>query len=333
MSVMCYGAASILEVPNVSSLRKEEFINALSEFKQTRDAMLHADREDFRHHLIQFVAQLDHNPLCIQALAGSATIDPEAWMKAQTEDTGDWGIQALNLPTDPDERLAIFSSLTRSFAKEERTNFSIHDFGSAFRKYGHDESRGMAQSLILRPFCSELTARLRERMEMANPDIRELAGVPLDRIPSDNDLGVFLSHKSRNKDVVRQYHRVLQAMGYRPWLDEDAMTAGDVLHRELAGGMENSCAAVFFVTKDFSDERWLRREIDLAVTRQVERGSKFQIITLVFDGAEVPKPLQQYLFQHVADHLDGLREIIRALPIELGPARWRERVVSERRKS
>jgi hypothetical protein len=74
--------------------------------------------------------------------------------------------------------------------------------------------------------------------------------------------------------------------------------------------MDTSCAAIFFVTSEFKDERWIGKEVDLAVTREVENRSKFRIITLVFDGAEVPRPLQQYAYANVSNDLEGLCEIV-----------------------
>jgi uncharacterized protein YqjF (DUF2071 family) len=108
------------------------------------------------------------------------------------------------------------------------------------------------------------------------------------------------------------------------------VTAGDILHRALAVGMATSCAAVFFVTEEFKDERWIGREVDLAIHRQVEKSGKFQIITLAFGAAEVPEALQTFVYARVDNDADGLRSIFRALPIELGPPRWRQRAVADR---
>jgi hypothetical protein len=91
---------------------------------------------------------------------------------------------------------------------------------------------------------------------------------------------IFLSHKTANKDVVRDYKLTLELLGLKPWLDEDDMTAGAEVHREIQKGMKGSCAAVFFITPDFKDERHLRNEINYAITEKTERGDAFSIITL-----------------------------------------------------
>lgn len=309
---------------------KKEVLDALSDFKSARDAMLHSDDDDFEHHLGLFVRQLDSNPLCKKVIASIPAFDVDDWWNAQIPDDGR-RMERFNVPESKDAQLAVFVDFARSFTSGDPKKLSAEGFGYTFGQHKYSEALAFTRSLVLRPLAEELTRRVRDTAVMMNPDVRELAGVPLVRIPSDDELGIFLSHKWVNKDLVRRYYRALVELGFRPWLDEEDVAAGDVLHRALSEGMETSCAAVFFVTSDFKDERWLGREVDLAVNRKVERAEKFQVITLVFDGAEVPKPLQTFVYASVSHDLDGLRELIRALPIELGPARWKERAVSGRR--
>ncbi len=311
---------------------RKDVLDSLSAFKSARDAMLHADQDDFRHHLQRFARELEVNPLSKQIIEALPKFDASGWWSSHfpNEGRGPHRLDALNLPDSKDAQLAIFVEFVRSFVSANRKDLSVEGFGQAFGKHKLAEAWAIACSLILRPLAEEFNLRLRDAALMANPDVRELAGVPLNRIPSENELGIFLSHKSVNKELVRRYHRVLSTLGYQPWLDEEDINAGDILHRALVDGMDTSCAAVFFITSEFKDEKWIGKEVDLAVQRKVERDTKFQIITLVFDNANVPRPLQTYAYAHVQNDLDGLREIVRALPIELGPPRWRERVLSAR---
>ena len=86
---------------------------------------------------------------------------------------------------------------------------------------------------------------------------------------------------------------------------------------------------MFFITENFKDEKYLAAEVDYAIQQKREKGSKFAIITLRFEGsAGVPDLLTPYVYTDVSNDLDAFRELIRALPIELGPVRWRESVVS-----
>lgn len=138
---------------------------------------------------------------------------------------------------------------------------------------------------------------------------------------------IFLSHKGADKVLVRQYKDTLELLGFSPWLDEDAMPAGTELERGLMKGFNESCAAVFFVTPNYVDAGYLATEINYAILEKRAKADRFAIVTLVSPGAdgkfgEVPPLLRQYVYKTPASQLDGLNEIIRALPIALGQPAW-----------
>lgn len=139
---------------------------------------------------------------------------------------------------------------------------------------------------------------------------------------------IFLSHKSTNKPMVRRFYKALKELGFEPWLDEEEGRAGDNIHRLLLQGMKSSCAAVFFITPEFSDEKYLKREIELALTENTERGERFRIVTLRMadeSGKQgvVPDILRNYIFTERHDELEALVDILRALPVRVGPIEWR----------
>lgn len=138
---------------------------------------------------------------------------------------------------------------------------------------------------------------------------------------------IFLSHKSINKDRVREFKKILELLGFQPWLDEDAMLAGMNLERALQKGMEDSCAAIFFITPDYKDEKYLASEIDYAIARK-RKEEQFSIITLVCssDNGEkgiVPNMLQPYVWEEPVNDLMALNEMLKALPIEVGEVRFK----------
>lgn len=302
-----------------------ETVKHLAAFKQTRDAAVHADTGDLEHHLGEFVREVARNPLCQRVLAALPQYDAEAWWRDQT--SGPNARRAtLVFPEDPDEKLVVLWDLVSSMGSGSSKTIDARSFGYQFRARDAKDATAKAISLVIRPFAAEMSDRLREQATLASPHLRELAGVPLAAIPGENELRIFLSHRTSDKELVRPYDALLRELGYQPWLDEHDMPAGTTLHRAIADGMDNACAVVFFVTKNFEDERWLAREVDHAVHRKVERGEKFSIVTLVFGGAEVPRALHDYVWINVTSDIDAARQIIRALPIELGAARWRSRI-------
>jgi hypothetical protein len=149
---------------------------------------------------------------------------------------------------------------------------------------------------------------------IVTPDVIE------DQMPTK----VFLSHKGLDKPMVRRYKDALESIGVVAWLDEDAMTAGVPLERGLSDGFEESCAAVFFITKSFRDEGFIATEIEYARREKRKKGKRFSIITLLLEkGAQVPPLLSPYVWKSPATELAGFTEIMRALPIKLGSPIWK----------
>ncbi|OJW17290.1 toll/interleukin-1 receptor domain-containing protein [Mucilaginibacter sp. 44-25] len=132
---------------------------------------------------------------------------------------------------------------------------------------------------------------------------------------------IFLSHKSADKPLVRSYRDVLKTLGFEPWMDEDDMKAGDKLHRSIAQGFKDSCAAIFFITGNYIDEKYLATEVDYAMTEHYAKGDRFKIIVLIIaepgENTKVPELLQQFVYKQPKTQFDGLTEIIRALPIKI----------------
>jgi hypothetical protein len=139
---------------------------------------------------------------------------------------------------------------------------------------------------------------------------------------------VFLSHKSKDKHLVRDFKATLQALGLEPWLDEEAMAAGANLERSLLQGFKDSCAVVFFITPNYVDDGFLATEIDYAIKEKRAKGDKFAIIILDFPDAkgksgDVPELLKQYVWKKPQSHLEALRELLKALPLGLGTPDWK----------
>jgi hypothetical protein len=131
-----------------------------------------------------------------------------------------------------------------------------------------------------------------------------------------------------NKPEVREYSSSLEALGFRPWLDEDAMTAGTPLERGLRQGFKDSCAVIFFITPSFQDENYLATEIDYAVEEKRAKGDRFAIITLLLRDEEgrvgqVPELLKRFVWKEPKSQLEALREVLKALPVKAGPVQWK----------
>lgn len=142
---------------------------------------------------------------------------------------------------------------------------------------------------------------------------------------------VFLSHKGVDKNFVIEFKETLKLLGYEPWIDEDAMPAGTPLVRGLLQGMQDSCGVVFFITPSFQDEGFLETEVNYAIQEKHKKKDKFAIIALQFvddngNVGDIPQLLETYVWKKPKTPLHALREIVRALPVQVGAVDWREEI-------
>jgi hypothetical protein len=305
-----------------SKLTKDQLTNYLRLFKNRRDDLLHEDVSAFDHHLERFIEFCRTNPLVRQVLAPiESRVDVQLeswWTEALKRDA------KLRFPNDPDDELMLRYRIIESLSDDPRRLFR---FGIARGQHKSDDQVGLFRSLIVRPFADELSHRLGEAADLATPEARAVQAVPLSRIPSPKEVKIFLSHRSVDKPLVYRYYAALKAIGFDPWLDEPNMPAGSNLEREVLRGFEESCAAVFFITENFRDEKYLAAEVDYAVMQKRKKDKKFAIITLRYaDAAPVPGLLTPFIYKDVENDLQGFNELIRALPIELGPIRWKAEI-------
>jgi len=312
-------------------LAKDQITTSIRQFVVRRDAMLHEDEAVFEHHLERFVEFCQTDPLAqsvLQPLRETTEVDVDSWWDEVTSDKNRGIVPKLPFPSDPDEELLLrFEILVAAVAGQPDRIFQL---GFAFGKHKRAEQIELFRTLIARPFADEMTHRLGDAANLASPEERALQAVPLNRIPREDEVRIFLSHKSVDKPLVYRYYNALKALSFAPWLDEPEMPAGTNLERGLFKGFEESCAAVFFITENFKDEKYLATEVDYAVIQRRKKGDKFAIITLRYsDAAPVPGLLTPYIYKTVSNDLEGFHELLRALPIELGPVRWKAEVVEE----
>jgi len=302
---------------------KEAVEDSLRTFKSRRDNLLHEDVETFDHHFERFLEFCNTDPLAqsvLDPLEAKCTVDLDQWWVAATDYS-----PKLSFPSDRDAELALRYKLIKSVQAQPD---HIIGLGIAHQKGEINSQIELFRALMVRPLVEDLSHRLGEAANLVTPEARAVQAVPLNRIPASTEVKIFLSHKSVDKPLVQRYYHALKAVGYEPWLDEPNMPAGSNLERELFRGFEESCAAVFFITANFRDQSYLATEVDYAIRQKRKKEKKFAIITLRYaDASPVPALLATYVYKDVSNDLEGFHELVKALPIELGPVRWRANVV------
>src|SRR5215203_4989976 len=68
---------------------------------------------------------------------------------------------------------------------------------------------------------------------------------------------VFLSHSSKDKDVVRELAERLKADGVRVWFDEWIIKPGDAIGIKINEGLRDSRVLVLSISANASESDWV----------------------------------------------------------------------------
>jgi hypothetical protein len=123
---------------------------------------------------------------------------------------------------------------------------------------------------------------------------------------------VFLSHASEDKArFVLPFAEGLRERGLDVWMDKWEMLPGDSLVAKIfVEGLDKAAAVIVVISRTSLTKRWVAEELDAAVVKRIEDGSK--LIPVVLDGlkpAEIPAPIRHLLFEAVPNPSD-LDEVI-----------------------
>ena len=301
----------------------------LKQFDRLAIALKDSDLRLFTQHLQDFYDFLKSNELiqsALDAALNQSDISSKQWWEEQSAKV-DWesGQGTWSFPTDPDYMFKLQYELICDQANNRYLNFVEQQNKLTFNwsTANQEATMQLFLSKIIGPFCEDLRSMLDIGTMQEQRQERIPYSTSMTKIATENDSRIFLSHKSAKKPLVERYYKVLSELGYRPWMDIHDLKAGSELNRGLLEGVNQSCAIVFFLTEEFTDEDFLADEIDYARNRKRELKDRFAIIPLKFPNSkDVPPLLSKYVWINVEHELDGLYEIVRALPIQLGPAYW-----------
>src|SRR5262245_57660555 len=149
---------------------------------------------------------------------------------------------------------------------------------------------------------------------------------------------VFLSHSSKDKEIVRAVAERLKADGLRVWFDEWILKPGDNLPKKLDDGLEESRVLVLFMSANAFGSDWAQLEAGTFRFRDpLNRERRF--IPLRLDETPIKGSLAQFLYinwlpekreQEYAKLLEACRSprIQSVEEQESARARFEERVLS-----
>lgn len=104
---------------------------------------------------------------------------------------------------------------------------------------------------------------------------------------------LFLSHRSVNKQTVKDVSRELSRKGIDFWLDEEQLVPSDSLVEEISRGLAEMTKFVLFWSKNCVDAPWVHRELNAAISKLIE--NKIPIMIVRLDKTDVPDIVRDLL--------------------------------------
>jgi hypothetical protein len=101
---------------------------------------------------------------------------------------------------------------------------------------------------------------------------------------------IFLSHRSRDKALVREFRFLLPGF-LNTWLDEESLSWGDSFPAELRSSIQSSVDfLIIFLDNDALSSQWVKQELEWAIEREKELHRTFVLPILLGEVASEHLP-------------------------------------------
>ena len=114
---------------------------------------------------------------------------------------------------------------------------------------------------------------------------------------------VFLSHSSRDKDVVRELAQRLKAAGLRVWFDEWDIKPGNMIGLQIEKALEQSRVLVLAMTDNAFGSDWVSLERQTVLFRDPTNANR-RFIPILLGDVKIPDTLHQFAYVDWRDRSD-----------------------------
>lgn len=115
---------------------------------------------------------------------------------------------------------------------------------------------------------------------------------------------VFLSYRSVNRTWVLNLYDILQELGYKVFIDQCELAAGDELIIRLGEALKKSQAGILVWSKAAEDSAWVLKEYQRLETRAT-RDPEFKFVPIKLDHTELPEFADSRIFVDFSSYPDG----------------------------
>lgn len=124
---------------------------------------------------------------------------------------------------------------------------------------------------------------------------------------------VFLSHSSKDKDLVISVALDLNERGITTWLDAFDILPGESIISKINQGLENCEFILLFLSKNSIKSSWVMKEWETLLWDEIN-SNKIRIIPIKLEDCEIPKILQTKKYIDFSiDYNNGITQLVNAI--------------------
>ncbi|HNE04322.1 MAG TPA: TIR domain-containing protein, partial [Anaerolineales bacterium] len=113
---------------------------------------------------------------------------------------------------------------------------------------------------------------------------------------------IFISHSSKNDDVVKRLREILELEKFELWVDSREFTGGDILEDTLQEQIKTAKSFIILLSIEALSSEWVQKELKLAQEVAEERKADgYKVISLIMPG--VPAGLLKPFFPKEPIHI------------------------------
>jgi hypothetical protein len=124
---------------------------------------------------------------------------------------------------------------------------------------------------------------------------------------------VFISHSSKDAQLARWIAVDIASHGFRPWLDEWEITAGESIPKRISEGLEECQAMIVALSPEAVQSGWVEREWHTKYWDEIEQ-RRVCLIPALLKPCTVPLLLRPRKYANFANSFEvGIEETLEAL--------------------
>jgi TIR domain len=152
----------------------------------------------------------------------------------------------------------------------------------------------MREGIEIAGWLADGLAKIRDRQDAKATADQEEPSIKLPARPDRSDFSVFVSHATADRVTAERLANGMQAVGYRSWYSDWELTAGDSIVGKIGAALSAPDVLVVLLSKESVSSRWVMRELDAALMKQLS-GSNVLVIPIQLEDCPIPPLLQSIL--------------------------------------